>query len=188
MMLGSQSRWKVALVFGLAGLALVLVFYNIVWPALRPAAAPEVRAAQPAASPAPVRAGRRTTESAPQSLDPTLHLALLAAAEGMQYKGSGRNIFRSQVESAPIPKPVAPALTGSAAQPSQPPINLRFFGFASRPGEAKRVFLSSGEDVFIASEGDIVNRRYRVLHIGVNTVEVEDVLGGRRQVLPLTSG
>ena len=185
-MLGSQDRWKVAVVLGLAALALVLFFFNIVWPALRPAAAPEVRAAQPTAPPAPVRAGRRAA-SAPQSLDPTLHLAQLAAAEGVQYKGSGRNIFRGQVESAPIPKPVAPALTATGP-PSPPPINLRFFGFASRPGEAKRVFLASGEDVFIASEGDIVNRRYRVLHIGVNTVEVEDVLGGRRQVIPLTQG
>ena len=187
MMLGSQSRWKVALVFGVAGLALVLFFFNIVWPALRLAAAPEVRAAQPAASPAPVRRRGHAAAAASQSLDPTLHLALLAGTEGVQYKGSGRNIFRSQEEAAPIPKPVAPALTATGP-PSPPPINLRFFGFASRPGEAKRVFLSSGEDVFIASEGDIVNRRYRVLHIGVNTVEVEDVLGERRQVIPLTQG
>ena len=182
---GSQSRWKVPLVFGLAALALVLFFFNIVWPALRPAAAPEAAAAQPAARPAPARPG--THAAAPQSLDPTLHLGLLAAAEGVQYKGSGRNIFRSQEEPAAIPKPVAPVLTATGP-PAQPAINLRFFGFASRAGEAKRVFLSEGEDVFIASEGDIVNRRYRVLHIGVNTVEVEDVLGGRRQVLPLAGG
>ena len=182
---GSQTSWKVPLVFGLAALALALVFFNIVWPALRPAASPEATATPSPARPAPARPGAHA--AAPQSLDPTLHLALLAAAEGVQYKGIGRNIFRSQEEAAPIPKPVAPALTASGP-PSPPPISLKFFGFASRPGEAKRVFLSEGEDVFIASEGDIVNRRYRVLHIGVNSVEVEDVLGGRRQVLPLAGG
>ncbi|MDP9264004.1 MAG: hypothetical protein M3O85_06770, partial [Acidobacteriota bacterium] len=113
---------------------------------------------------------------------------LLASVEGVQYRGSGRNIFREHVEPPPIPKPVASGLKIPTGPPPQPPINLRFFGFASRRGEAKRIFLSEGEDVFIAAEGDIVNRRYRILHIGVNSVEVEDVLGGRRQVLPLTGG
>jgi hypothetical protein len=188
MMPGTGNRWKTALVFGLGALALVLFFFNIVWPALRPAAAPEAAAAAPPAPPVPARAGTRGAAPAPQSLDPTLHLGLLASVEGVQYKGSGRNIFREHEEPAPIPKPVAPALTTSTGPPPPPPINLRFFGFASRPGEAKKIFLSQGEDVFIAAEGDIVNRRYRILHIGVNTVEVEDVLGGRRQVLPLTGG
>jgi hypothetical protein len=187
MMPGSTNRWKVPVIFGLAALALVLFFFNIVWPALRPAAAPEA-AATPPAPPLPARAGTRGAPAAPQSLDPTLHLGLLASVEGVQYKGSGRNIFREHEEPTPIPKPVASALTTPAGPQPPPPINLRFFGFASRPGEAKRVFLSQGEDVFIAAEGDIVNRRYRVLHIGVNSVEVEDVLGGRRQVLPLTGG
>lgn len=188
MMPGMRGRGKAALVFGLAALALVVFFFNIVWPALRPAAAPEAAAPAPPARPVPARAGTRGAPAAPQSLDPTLHLNLLASVEGVQYKGSGRNIFRGQEEPAPIPKPVAPALKIPTGPPPPPPINLRFFGFASRPGEAKRVFLSQGEDVFIAAEGDIVNRRYRIVHIGVNSVEVEDVLGGRRQTLPLTGG
>lgn len=50
------------------------------------------------------------------------------------------------------------------------------------------MFLSQGEDVFIAGEGEIVNRRYRVLHIGQNSVEMEDVLNNNRQNIPLTQG
>jgi len=186
MMPGMGSRWKTLLVFGLAGLALVLFFFNIVLPALRPANATGAAAATPLAQPAPGRAGTRGTPQA-ESLDPTLKLGLLAAVEGVEYKGSGRNIFREHQE-PPIPTPVASALKAPTGPPPPPPISLRFFGFASRPGEAKKIFLSQGEDVFIAAEGDIVNRRYRVLHIGVNSVEVEDVLGGRRQTLPLTGG
>ncbi len=72
--------------------------------------------------------------------------------------------------------------------PPPPPIPLKFYGFASKPGEPKKIFLSSGEDVFIAAEGEIVNRRYRVLHIGVNSVEIEDVLQNNRQTIPLTQG
>ena len=183
---GTENRWKLPVIFGLAALALVLFFFNIVWPALQPAAAPEA-AASPA-RPVPARAGTRGAPPAAPSLDPTLHLNLLASVEGVQYRGSGRNIFREHVEPPPIPKPVVSGLKIPTGPPPPPPINLRFFGFASRRGEAKRIFLSEGEDVFIAAEGDIVNRRYRILHIGVNSVEVEDVLGGRRQVLPLTGG
>ncbi|MGH9492009.1 MAG: hypothetical protein ACRD2K_00785 [Terriglobales bacterium] len=187
MILGAGSPWKTALVIGLAALALVLFTVNIVWPMLAPAASPQTAAAPPAARRVPARAGARGAAPAAQSLDPTLRLGLLASVEGVQYKGSGRNIFRS-LEEAPIPTPVAPALKTQTGPPLPPPINLKFYGFASRPGESKKVFLSQGEDIFIAAEGDIVNRRYRVVRIGVNSVEVEDVLDGRRQVLPLTSG
>ncbi len=188
MILGTTSRWKAVLGFGVAALALVLFFLNIVWPALRPAATPETAAASaPPTAKAPARTRTRGAAPAAQSLDPTLRLNLLVSVEGVQYLGKGRNIFRS-LDEAPIPRPVAPALKGPAVPPPPPPIDLKFYGFASKPGESKKVFLSRGEAIFIAAEGDIVNRRYRVVRIGVNTVEVEDVLDGRRQVIPLTSG
>src|SRR5436853_359153 len=77
-----------------------------------------------------------------------------------------------------------------AATPPPPPIMLKFFGFANKPGEPKKVFLSQGEDVFIAGEGEIVDRRYRILRIITNpaSVEVEDVLNNNRQTIPLTQG
>src|SRR5437868_6168701 len=70
--------------------------------------------------------------------------------------------------------------------PPPPPINLKFFGFANKPGEPRKAFLSQGDDVFIAVEGDIVDRRYKVIHIGPTSVEVEDVLYNNRQSIPLT--
>ena len=128
-------------------------------------------------------------------LDPTLDLKLLSQSEEIKYAGNGRNIFvagsvaviekpkgngTAQAESATLhmPPPLQPP----------PPITLKFFGFANRPGETKKVFLVQGEDIFIASEGDIVDRRYRVLHISPTTVDVEDVLNNNRQSLPLTQG
>ncbi|MEP6643762.1 MAG: hypothetical protein ABJA69_04660, partial [Acidobacteriaceae bacterium] len=87
---------------------------------------------------------------------------------------------------APRPGPVAPQ--PAPGPPPPPPINLKFFGFANKPGEPKKVFLSQGEDVFIAAEGDIVDRRYRVLRISPVSVEVEDVLNSNRQSIPLTQG
>jgi hypothetical protein len=135
-------------------------------------------------------------ERAPQSLDPTLQLQQLAAIEQIKYEGSGRNIFVSQADPV-IPKPVAPGQTSPAdarmyqppAAAAPPPIPLKFFGFANQPGEPKKVFLSKGEDVFIAGEGEIVDRRYKVVRISPTSVEVQDVVGsGPPQNLPLTQG
>lgn len=129
-------------------------------------------------------------------LDPTLDLARLSVSEDIKYAGNGRNIFVAG-SVAQIEKPKPGFVTDKAADaaihqpppvPPPPPINLKFFGFANQPGETKKVFLSQGEDIFIAAEGDIVDRRYRVLHISTTTVDVEDVLNNHRQSLPLTQG
>jgi len=133
-------------------------------------------------------------ERLPQSLDPTLHLTQLAASEQIKYEGSGRNIFISQ------PDPVIPIPHGNGTTDKQaggqftlpsvatpPPIPLKFFGFASKPGEPKKVFLIKGEDTFIAGEGEIVDRRYKVLKISPTSVEIQDVVGsGPPQSIPLT--
>ena len=74
-----------------------------------------------------------------------------------------------------------------AAPPPPPPINLKFFGLASRTGEPTKIFLGTGEDVFVAGEGDIVNRRYKIVKINPNSVDIEDVLSNRRQTIPLTA-
>ena len=132
-----------------------------------------------------------------QSLDPTLHLQQLASTEQIKYEGSGRNIFVAQAEEVVIPKVIGPAntdLNGSKlytppAAPAAPQIPLKFFGFASRPGEPKKIFLSKGDDVFIAGEGEIVDRRYKVVRISPTSVEIQDVVGsGPAQSIPLTQG
>jgi hypothetical protein len=124
-----------------------------------------------------------------QSLDPTLRFDLLKSSEDITYKGSGRDIFRSQPEPPPIPTPVQPALqTGPPTPPPPPPINLKFYGFANSKDGNKRIFLSQGEDIFVAKEGQVIDRRYRIVKINPNSVDVEDVLTNNRQTLPLNAG
>jgi hypothetical protein len=132
--------------------------------------------------------------SGASSLDPTLHLDLLKASEDTKYEGTGRNIFRVFVEPPPtIVK--SPVLDHKVADntppppPPPPPSNLKFYGFAtSRPDGAKRIFLYKNEDVFVASEGDIVDRRYKVVRISPNAVEILDVLSNNRENIPLSQG
>ena len=129
-----------------------------------------------------------------------MHLAQLAATERITYEGSGRNIFIAQAETE-IPHPITPGVTDPAqlqkkdpiytppAASVAPPIPLKFFGFASQPGEPKKVFLIKGEDTFIAGEGEIVDRRYKVVRIAPSSVEIQDVLfSGPPQNIPLTLG
>jgi hypothetical protein len=133
-------------------------------------------------------------EKAPQSLDPTLRLEQLALAEQIEYKGSGRNIFVAQAD-VEIPKAIGSGVTDKPTAatytpppvPTQQPIPLKFFGFASHPGEAKKIFLSKADDVFIAGEGEIVDRRYKVMKISGTAVEIQDlVVSGPPQSIPLT--
>ena len=143
----------------------------------------------------PIRVRNRDVQSKQpsqaRSLDPTLRLDLLQASEDTKYEGTGRNIFKVFVE---IPKPVVPVNVAKVqAQdppppPPPPPSNLVFYGFATPQGGVKRIFLTKNEDVFIAKEGDIVDRRYKVVKISPNSVEILDVLSNNRENLPLRQG
>ena len=138
---------------------------------------------------------------APESLDPRLRLDLLANSESVIYEGAGKNIFRAQPEMVDIPKvkvppllpqqPEVPPVTtppGPPPPPPPPPINLKFFGYSSGKGERPRAFLSQGDNVWIAHEGDVVNRQYKIVRITPNSVEVEDLLNNNRQSIRLTQG
>lgn len=194
MNLGVENRKQVITLAVVGGIALLTMAYNF-WPSSTSA----IPAATPMAA-APKPATRRTASGkivpVPEPrLDPTLDLHLLSQSEEIKYAGNGRNIFiAGSVASIAKPKRTgatdhqSATLLGPPPPPPPPPITLRFFGFANKPGETKKVFLMQGEDFFIAGEGDIVDRRYKVLHISPNSVDVEDVLNNNRQSLPLTQG
>jgi hypothetical protein len=194
--LGDENRNKLIAAAVLGVIALVLVG-RMLFPSTP--SEPEATGVVPAVAPQPARpAGKGRAQAhrpagPPHSIDPSLRYDWLKASEDTKYEGTGRNIFLAQAE---IPQPVANAQTdaekekekGPPPPPPPPPINLKFYGFASKPGEPKKVFLSQGEDIFIASEGQIVDRRYKVLRISPVSVEIEDVLSNNRQMIPLTQG
>lgn len=199
MKLGAENRTKLILAVALLVVALALGarFVGSLGGGSSSAAAPVAAASPSPEQLAPTRATKSSNNSKKaisHSLDPTLRFDLLKASEDTKYEGTGRDVFRAFVE--PPPKLVASVVKNqeeaqAAATPQlpppPPPINLKFYGFAiSKPGESKRIFLIKGEDVFIASEGDIVDRRYKVVRISPNAVEILDVLSNNRQSIPLT--
>jgi hypothetical protein len=196
---GAEDRKKAAIAGVLMVAALLLLGRMLLVDSGPSASTPSLE--QSSVTPQPLRPTSRRGTSAKKarastaSLDPRLRLDLLKSSEDVSYAGTGRNIFLSY-EEAPIPKPVADARIDKApvqnqpppGPPPPPPITLKFFGFASKPGQPRRVFLAKGQDVFIAGEGDIVDRRYKVLRIGPTSIELQDVLNNNRQSIPITQG
>lgn len=209
MQLGLENKKKATWAAVLGVIAVLAFAYEFI-PLLTTSSTPDSSAQAAAPTIPPVTAPRAATRvAAPkgstkkaakvESLDPTLKLALLAASEKTEYQGNGRNIFVSQAEDVQIPKPIARGVTDQQpgdqaqwrppAQPAPQPIPLRFYGFASSPGEPKKIFLKNGDDVFVAGEGEIVDRRYKVIRITNTSVEIQDVVGsGPPQMIPLTQG
>jgi hypothetical protein len=196
--LGLENKKKTTWAVVLAVLALLAVAYEFI-PFFSESSTPSSSAQ--AAAPLPPKPNPRATKKTgkkerPQNLDPTLRLDLLAASEKTQYEGNGRNIFVSQAEPVVIPHPVGPGATDQPGEnigyhpppPQQaPPIPLKFYGFASREGEPKKIFLKLNEDVFVAGEGEIVDRRYKVVHISNSSVQIQDVVNsGPPQNISLT--
>jgi hypothetical protein len=131
------------------------------------------------------------------ALDPTLHMGAMLVSESVEYSGSGRNIFSANTAPPPvaIQKPIAPARPVPVAPvvpcppncpppPPPPPIQLKFFGVADRGGRRQALLLHD-DDVWVASPGDVVMRRYRVISIADKTIEVEDMQNNNKQTLPL---
>jgi hypothetical protein len=191
--LGTENRKQVITLAVLGGIAILALGYEF-WPSSTATSPASSQTASAPAKPLMRRSasGKMVVVAEPR-LDPTLDLKLLSQSEDIKYAGNGRNIFVAG-SLAVIPKPKGRGVTDQQAAyvpppvPGPPPITLKFFGFANRPGETKKVFLVQGEDIFIAAEGDIVDRRYRVLHISPTAVDVEDVLNNNRQSLPLMQG
>jgi hypothetical protein len=129
------------------------------------------------------------------SLDPTLDESAMLRTERLVYSGSGRNIFSATyTPPAPaIPKNVPSARPGKAitlppapvGPPPPPPINLKFFGTAKRAGSSVQAFLLSGDNVYLASAGEIVAHKYKILAINLSSIQVEDLQNNNTQILPL---
>lgn len=156
---------------------------------------------RPAPAPAATARRGRPDESLSQeqlaALDPTLREDLLERSRQVEYSGSSRNIFQTYTPPpppappAPPPPPPAPVADpatrpGPPPTPPPPPISLKFYGVASPPGSGeKKAFLSDGEEIIIAKEGEVVARFYKVIRIGVNSIELEDSRSQKKQSLPL---
>lgn len=141
----------------------------------------------------------------PNTVDPALHLELLARLQDVSPESSGRNLFQFSTPPPPPappaalakltapepivvvqPKPQTPGTESRAAAPPPPPIPLKCYALATARATGKKAaFFLDGDEILIGSEGDVLKKRYRVVRIGVNSVVMEDMDYKREQTLPL---
>ncbi len=193
-----QKKIIAGVVFG--AIALGVIYWEIADPGSpAPAAvtAPVTTPAVPARPAATTGTPARAVGTTSGALDPTLHMQAMLVTEAVLYNGTGRNVFAvggaAPVEMKKIPMPVAPVRTGpqvstpvaNLGPPPPPPIPLKFFGIATSGNGSRKAFLLHGDDVFLAANGDIVQRKYRVINVGPNSVQVEDLTTNNKQTLPL---
>ena len=197
---GTLPKRKLIALLILLPLCAWLVYRNIVSPAPLSGIVSVPRAAgtaqeigrAPGAS-RNVREHRNKTLSLQElaALDPTLRLDLLEQSRQVEYKGSSRNIFEPYTPPAPPPPVVAPTAPPPPIipRPSGPaPVNIpwKFYGMAVPSGSfQKKAFLTDGEEIFIGEEGSLIAKRYKIVRIGVNSIEVEDTQTSQKQQLPL---
>jgi hypothetical protein len=158
-----------------------------------PAAPVATAPARPASGAGGQHAARAITATG--TLDPTLHMQAMLVSEAVTYSGSGRNIFSAQSAppAVPIPQPVAsarpvppiPCPPNCPPPPPPPPIDLKFFGLEISSNGARLACLLHDDAVYLASPGDVVLRRYKVLSIDPKSIQVQDMQNNNTQVLPL---
>jgi hypothetical protein len=195
--IGAENKKEVRWMIALLAILLLVGIYNFVdfgtssanSPAPAPATSTQTK----------TQTTRKSTSASPtqltdSTLDPRLRLDILAASQSKKYEAGGRNIFRMEelksitpivgsvrkeytVEAPPTPTPT----------PLPPPIPLKFYGFASKGSEPKRIFLADEGEVFVARQGDIVERKYKVVQINNTSVIIEDMLNSNRQTIQVTA-
>lgn len=142
----------------------------------------------------------------PSKVDPTLRMDLLAKVQSIDPEAGARNIFQpgapppppvqaSKVlpKVAPIhPNALPPAVKASAAppQPGAPtpaaPINLKYYGYSVNTADGeKKAFFLDGEDIIVASEGQIIKKQYKIVRITNTSVQMEDTTSKTAQTLAI---
>jgi hypothetical protein len=130
-----------------------------------------------------------------EKFDPALRTDLLDKLTGVRLENVGRNVF--EFYAAPVaetPKPiqpvvVAPAVAAPIVQQAPPaPIPLKFYGHTlPAGGGAMKIFCVLNDQVMVASEGAVLQHRYKIQQILPTTVVVEDLEDHHKQTLPIDS-
>lgn len=178
------ERRRLIVLLGLLAVVLLIAIYRF-WPSAavtesaRANARPGARRSGPSAVAAPDVRLQSLNEARPQPVDETQ-----------------RDLFRFKPKAAPRP-PVRPAPSvdpaasapqgGPPPPPALAPIAMRFIGLVESAGSAQKIaILSDGRGIYEGREGDIIEGRYRILKIGVESVEMAYLDGRGRQTIRLS--
>jgi hypothetical protein len=178
---GARQRTRGWLLAAL-GVALVALVAYQMWPepSATPAAPPSNRRTTPA------RAGAGKGEVDPGELKVRIEAL---EAKRPDFGEGERNPFRFQPPPAPPPPPKPPSMPTSIVPPGPPqppppppipPIPLKFMGTVERPGLLLAALTDCKGFSYAAREGELIDGRYRLVKIGVESVILEYANGTGR--------
>jgi hypothetical protein len=233
MKLGTEDKKKVRWLGILLAVAAISLYFNSSDSPSQSSAAPrsatEIRALPPTTAVAPaqstqprpllnnrpkndefhpvLRAKGRQGESQiePGSVDPTIHLELLAKVQDAKVEGGQRNLFQFGA-AAPVDMPKGPEPVVKIAKvydypreyvkplppppkvdPPPPPPSFKYYGLATKRIDNKRTaFFLDGEEIIFAIEGMTVKSRWRVVRISAESVMLEDTQTKKQQALAIS--
>jgi hypothetical protein len=101
-----------------------------------------------------------------------------------------RNPFRFKPKPPPPPppgpiRPSTPQDAGPVGPLPPPPIPLKFFGYFEIPGTGLVANLTDGRGIYRGKVGDTIEGRYRILRIGVESIDIAYLDGRGRQTIRL---
>lgn len=136
------------------------------------------------------RAARSVRIAEPPATAPDVHLRALDDERPKPIAGE-RDLFRFRPKPPPPPAPppvVRNTPTAPAGPPAPPPIPLKFIGIVEAPTQSKRIaaLVDSTGHPFQGREGDVVAGQYRILKIGVESIEMTYLDGRGRQTIRLS--
>jgi hypothetical protein len=139
--------------------------------------------------------GRRNLPAAIEA--PDVHIEALNE-ERPDPAEAGRNLFRFKPKPPPpppprpvmppSPPPVNPGPVGPPPPPALPQIPLKFIGTMSQGGKTLAVLSDGIGPPQYGYEGSVILGRYKILHIGVESVELSYADGRGRQTIRLSGG
>jgi len=141
----------------------------------------------------------------PNTVDPTIHIELLAKVQDAKIEGGQRNLFQfgaaAPVEMPKGPEPIVkvakvydyprayvpPPPPPPKVDPPPAPPSFKYYGLATKKIDNKRTaFFLDGEDIILATEGMTVKNRWRVVRINAESVMLEDSQTRKQQALAIS--
>jgi hypothetical protein len=176
-MVKERPRW---IVFAAAG-AVVLLLAYVLMPADAPGPATRVRA------------GERNRPAPAESPLPVIDFARIANPPPAPGLGS-RDLFDfAAIPLAPIPS-MAPMSAEDEEDPPPitvptptplPPLNIKYIGAVERRGAKVAMFMTDRGEVLTGQAGEMVGNRFRVVKIGLESADVQEVGSEQVRRIPL---
>ncbi len=120
------------------------------------------------------------TEPSDTGRDPFRFSALRPGSGRAGAGGAG------SVTPAPPPVPRPAEVLVPAGPPPPPPISMKFIGVVSRKAGTKIAMLTDGRGVYYGTEGSVIEGQYRIVRIGLDSIDMMYLDGRGRRTIPLS--